>query len=248
MSRGRVAVLVSNDLAFDQRVRKTCATLQQAGHDPVLIGRRMARTDPTSIERPYLTERIWLGVSRGPIFYAVLQLGLWRALKRLHREGGVTAVGANDLDTLGPAVKAARRFGWSIAYDSHEWFTEAEGLKGKPMRRAVWQYLERRCFRHIDRMITVNDAIAEAYRKQGLEVEVVPNVPERLGPAGQPAAGRRPRVAAGPQPGGACGDRLGWGCLPFGRGPAGRGGGRRIRRARAVLLGALPACLHFAQV
>ena len=183
MSRGRVAVLVSNDLAFDQRVRKTCATLQQAGHDPVLIGRRMARTDPTSIERPYLTERIWLGVSRGPIFYAVLQLGLWRALKRLHREGGVTAVWANDLDTLGPAVKAARRFGWSIAYDSHEWFTEAEGLKGKPMRRAVWQYLERRCFRHIDRMITVNDAIAEAYRKQGLEVEVVPNVPERLGPA-----------------------------------------------------------------
>ena len=53
MDRGRIAVLVSNDLTFDQRVRKTCAILQRAGWEPVLIGRRMNRA---SIEKPGRTK------------------------------------------------------------------------------------------------------------------------------------------------------------------------------------------------
>ena len=183
MDRGRIAVLVSNDLTFDQRVRKTCAILQRAGWEPVLIGRRMNRTDAVSIDRPYRTERLWLQFHTGPLFYLSLQLGLRRALLRLQKEGGVTAVWANDLDTLGPAVEASRRYGWAVAYDSHEWFTEAEGLKGQPLKKAVWRWWERRCFRAITRMLTVNDAIAEAYAALGPTVEVVPNVPERLDPA-----------------------------------------------------------------
>ncbi|MBK12675.1 MAG: hypothetical protein CL849_04010 [Crocinitomicaceae bacterium] len=183
MSLGRIAVLVSNDLAFDQRVRKTCASLQRAGYEPILIGRRMVWTDPVSIERPYRTERLWLRVHRGPLFYLVLQVRMWWALKALSQEGGVTAVWANDLDTLGPAVWASRRFGWSIAYDSHEWFTEAEGLKGRPLRKWFWTIWERRCFARIDRMITVNESIADAYAQKGLQVEVVSNVPERMASA-----------------------------------------------------------------
>ncbi|MCH1575255.1 MAG: glycosyltransferase [Flavobacteriales bacterium] len=179
MTQGRIAVLVSNDLAFDQRVRKTCATLMDAGWEPVLIGRRMSRGAPLSIDRPYVSRRMWLGFHKGPMFYAALQWKMYRALKALDREGGVTAVWANDLDTLWPALKAARKFGWRLAYDSHEWFTEAEGLQGKPGRRAVWRWWERRCFRGIDRMLTVNSAIAEAYKTgYGVSVDVVPNVPE----------------------------------------------------------------------
>ncbi|MEC7114055.1 MAG: glycosyltransferase, partial [Bacteroidota bacterium] len=164
-------------------MRKTCATLQRAGWEPVLIGRRMNRADAVSIDRPYRTERLWLQFHTGPLFYLSLQLGLCRALARLQKEGGVTAVWANDLDTLGPAVEASRRYGWAVAYDSHEWFTEAEGLNGQPLKKAIWRRWERRCFRGINRMLTVNDAIAEAYAALGPTVEVVPNVPERLDPA-----------------------------------------------------------------
>lgn len=179
MSRGRIAVLVSNDLTYDQRVRKTCATLQQAGWTPVLVGRRMSRSEPRTIDRPYDTLRMDLPARRGPVFYASLQWALTRTLARLHRSEPLSAIWANDLDTLWPAVLFARRFGLEMAYDSHEWFTEAEGLKGKPIRRAIWHRLQRHCFRSIDRMLTVNASIAEAYRKEGLAVEVVPNVPER---------------------------------------------------------------------
>ena len=184
MEQGRIAVLVSNDLAFDQRVRKTCATLVDAGWEPVLIGRRMSRGAARSIDRPYASQRIWLGFRSGPLFYLSLQWGLLRTLKALHSEGGVTAVWANDLDTLWPALKAARKFGWRLAYDSHEWFTEAEGLQGKPWRRAAWRWWERRCFAGIDRMLTVNSTIAEAYHDgYGITVDVVPNVPELAAPA-----------------------------------------------------------------
>lgn len=184
MSPGRIAVLVSNDLAYDQRVRKTCNTLMAAGWEPILVGRRWRRLDPIHIDRPYPNFRMWLPFQTGPLFYLALQWGLMRALRRCRDEYGCAAVWANDLDTLWPAVRASHRWGWHIAYDSHEWFTEAEGLKGRPVRKAIWQWWERRAFRGISRMLTVNVSIAEAYRSQyGVEVEVVPNVPERAEPA-----------------------------------------------------------------
>ena len=182
MSRGRIAVLVSNDLAFDQRVRKTCASLQKAGYEPVLIGRRMRRSDAPSIDRPYVTRRMWLPVVSGPGFYLGLQYGLWQQLKRCHAEGGLTAIWSNDLDTLWPAIRGGKRWGVKVAYDSHEWFTEAEGLKGQPLRKRIWERWEQRCFRHLGCMLTVNESIAEAYRLKGPAVEVVPNVPERQDP------------------------------------------------------------------
>lgn len=178
MSRGRIAVLVSNDLSFDQRVRKTCSSLQKAGFEPVLIGRRMARSDANRIDRPYSTRRMWLSLNSGPGFYLLLQRGLWRELNRCHAEGELKAIWANDLDTLWPAIRGGKKWGLDVAYDSHEWFTEAEGLKGNPIRKRIWERWEQRCFRHLRRMLTVNEAIASAYREKGLDVEVVPNVPE----------------------------------------------------------------------
>lgn len=180
MIPGRIAVLVSNDLEFDQRVRKTCSTLVDAGWEPVLVGRRMRWRDARSIDRPYPTVRMWLPFRSGPLFYLTLQWGMSRALRECRNRWGCRAVWSNDLDTLWPAVKAARSWAWPVAYDSHEWFTEAEGLKGKPLRKAIWRWWERRAFQGISRMLTVNEAIAEAYRGEyGLHVDVVPNVPQR---------------------------------------------------------------------
>ena len=85
------------------------------------------------------------------------------------------AIWCNDLDTLAPAVWHGRL---PVVYDSHEYFTEAEGLTGKPMKRAAWLMLERWAFKSLPCMITVNESIAESYRRTyGLEVLVVRNMP-----------------------------------------------------------------------
>ena len=112
----RIAVLVSNDLNHDQRVLKTCATLEAEGWKPVLIGREMPESKPLQV--PFEALRMRLPFKRGTGFYATLQLGLFRALLRTD----VDAIWANDLDTLLPAFLMARIKGLPFVYDSHEYF------------------------------------------------------------------------------------------------------------------------------
>lgn len=169
--RRRIAVWVSNDLTFDQRVKKTCETLTSAGWTPVLVGREMPHSVPW--DGPWEAHRLKLSATRGPWFYASLQRGLASWLRE--HASDLDAIWCNDLDTLAPAVRYGRL---PVVYDSHEYFTEAAGLTGRPLRRAVWLALERWAIRKLPCMITVNESIAAAYRaKYGLEVLVVRNMP-----------------------------------------------------------------------
>ena len=172
----RIAVLVSNDLNHDQRVLKTCATLEAEGWNPVLIGREMPESKPLNV--PFEARRLRLPFDRGAGFYSTLQLGLLRALSRTD----VDAIWANDLDTLLPAFLMARIKGLPLVYDSHEYFTEAAGLTGRPFQRGVWLMVERAIFPRLKAVITVNEGIADAYfnrypRALGGRPLVVRNMP-----------------------------------------------------------------------
>lgn len=172
-ARNRVAVWVSNDLNFDQRVAKTCQTLTDAGWDPHLVGRNMPSSVPYS--GPFSAERLTLRAQGGVRFYAELQVALWQWIKT--HGGEFHAIWCNDLDTLAPAVAWGKL---PVMYDSHEYFTEAAGLTGHPIKKAVWRLLERWAFRKLPCMITVNESIAEAYRSTyGMDVRVVRNMPRR---------------------------------------------------------------------
>ena len=170
--RKSIAVWVSNDLTFDQRVKKTCETLESLGWTPVLVGREMPDSKPW--QGPWKAH--WLRLKAHlPLFYASLQWELLAWLKR--HESEVDAIWCNDLDTLAPAVWRGKL---PVVYDSHEYFTEAAGLTGRPIHRAVWLTLERWAMRRLTGMITVNESIASAYRaKYGIDVAVVRNMPRR---------------------------------------------------------------------
>lgn len=171
----RVAVLVSNDLVHDQRVRKTCDVLRELELEITLIGRLL----PTSedIQRPYETYRLEnLRFTKGALFYAEFNWKLYSYLYRNRKR--FDAIWANDLDTLWPAFRIAQKCNIPIFYDSHEYFTEAAGLTGRPFPKAVWTAIERSIFPKLRFVFTVNDTIAEIYRKKyKVEVNVVRNVP-----------------------------------------------------------------------
>lgn len=156
----RIAVLVSNDLNHDQRVLKTCQTLQNTGWLPHLVGREMPGSKQLNV--PFQARRLRLAFHRGAGFYAALQWGMLRALSRMK----IDAIWANDLDTLLPAYLLARWKRIPLVYDSHEYFTEAAGLTGRPFRRGVWLRLEQFLFPRIPAVITVNEGIAKAYAKR----------------------------------------------------------------------------------
>ena len=168
----RIAVLVSNDLNFDQRVKKTCKVLEEAGHEPLLLGRELQNSVP--YEGPGVATRFKLKNTKGVRFYLELQ----RAMIKWLKKADVDAIWANDLDTLHPAVVVGRKRGLPVVYDSHEFFTEAAGLTNATMKRFVWLMLEKFTVPKVGQMITVNNSIAESYRQRyGIRVDVLRNMP-----------------------------------------------------------------------
>ncbi len=174
----RIAVVVSNDLVHDQRVRKTCDVMLRKGWSPVLIGRLLPTSEPLS--RSYETHRIGGMPLAGVRFYAHLQWELWRYLSQ---RSDIDAVWANDLDTLWPAWQYAKARKLPLIYDSHEYFLGSAGLTNRRFPKWVWRQIESRIFPKLRHALTVNDHIAALYRNEyGVDVKVVRNVPELLSP------------------------------------------------------------------
>jgi glycosyltransferase involved in cell wall biosynthesis len=167
-----ITVLVSNDLQHDQRVAKVCSTLMEMGFRITLVGRLLP--DSTSFERPYEIRRFRLLFRSGALFYASLNVRLFLYL--LFKRTDIIL--ANDLDTLLPAFLIARVKGKALVYDSHEYFTEAEGLTNRPVPKKVWLAIEGFIFPKLRHVITVNETIANIYRSlYHVPVQVVRNVP-----------------------------------------------------------------------
>lgn len=168
----RITVLVSNDLEFDQRVRKVCTTLTSMGFEIHMLGRLMPGSRP--FESPFHYHRIRLPFSKGALFYASLNIALFFHL--LFKKTDIIL--ANDLDTLLPAFLIGKLRSKEIVYDSHEYFTEAEGLTGRESVKRVWEKIEKWIFPKLKRVYTVNESIAGFYReKYKVDVKVVKNVP-----------------------------------------------------------------------
>lgn len=169
-------VSVINDLVTDQRVHKSCLSLQKAGFDVVLIGRIMHNSLKMN-QRPYQTIRMRLPFEKGPLFYISFNIRLFFKLLASKQDLLVS----NDLDTLLPNFLIAKLRGIPLVYDSHEYFTETPELVGRPLIQNIWKTLEAQLVSRLREMITVNESIANLFRKKyNIRVHVIRNVPLRL--------------------------------------------------------------------
>jgi len=170
-------VCVTNDLTTDQRVHKTCLTLQKCGYWVIETGRLLPESLP--LERSYFTLRRKLWFRLGPQFYAEFNIRLFLYLMTTR----VDLIFANDLDTLPAAFLAARLRGKRLIYDTHEYFTETPELVNRPATQAVWKRLENYLFPRLNDIVTVNDSIARLYGEQfGKTVHVSRNIPPTFTP------------------------------------------------------------------
>ena len=168
----KAIVCVTNDLSTDQRVHKTCLTLQKAGFEVMETGRLLPESLP--LERPYLTRRVKMWFHCGPQFYAEYNIRLFLYLLFAK----VDLIFANDLDTLPAAYYAAKIRRKRLVYDTHEYFTEVPELVNRPKTQAVWKRIEDCLFPKLTDIFTVNDSIAKLYSdKFGKKVHVIRNIP-----------------------------------------------------------------------
>ncbi|MDP4239839.1 MAG: glycosyltransferase [Bacteroidota bacterium] len=165
-------VCVTNDLSTDQRVHKTCMTLQKCGYWVKETGRLLPESTP--LERPYFTIRKKLWFRKGPLFYAEFNIRLFLYLMFAK----VDLIVANDLDTLPAAYMAAKLRGKRIIYDTHEYYTETPELVNRKLTQAIWKKLEDYFFPKLTDILTVNCSIAKLYSdKYHKTVHVSRNIP-----------------------------------------------------------------------
>lgn len=103
-----------------------------------------------------------------------------RAAVRRVSAGGPAIFVAHDLVALPVGWWARRRAGGALVYDAHELYSERDtGALGSGLARRRWQLVELALIRAADRVMTVNDSIADelARRYRAPRPTVIRNVP-----------------------------------------------------------------------
>lgn len=148
-----------------------CTFMESQGYDVTLVGRLLKNSQP--LDRSYTTKRFKLLFTKGALFYANYNLRLFFYL--LFKKADILV--SNDLDTLLANTIIHQIKGIPIVYDSHEYFTEVPELVSRPKIQKIWERIERYCFPKLDKIITVNQSIADKYEKKyGKKLRVVRNV------------------------------------------------------------------------
>lgn len=174
MENKKIYLCVTNDLRFDQRLRRMADTLASMGQEVVLVGRR--KRGESSIKSDHSFKRLTCWVAKGPFFYLEYNIKLFFYL--FFRQWDIVV--ANDADSLlacGAARILRRKM---LVYDSHELFTEVPELKGKYVVRLVWHLIQRFFVPFSVLALTVGDKIAvrltDMYGKKFYAIRNVPSL------------------------------------------------------------------------
>lgn len=171
-----IIVSVINDLATDQRVLRTCSVLEEHGFEVILFGRELENS-PSVSHLAFKTKRVKMLFTKGPFFYFFFNFRLYFFL--LSNKADVLF--ANDLDTLWANWCASKFKKIPLIYDSHEIFCEVPELQKTPLKKRIWERLEKRIIPKLKHCITVNQSIADYFKeKYNTPFSVVRNIPQQI--------------------------------------------------------------------
>lgn len=176
MQTPKAIVSVINDLVTDRRVHKTCVLLTEQGYDVTLIGRVLENSLPLD-KRVYKTHRMKLWFEKGVAFYTEFTIRLFFFLLK----NKASLLVANDLDTLLPNYYFSKRRKIALVYDSHEIFCEVPELQKTPLKKKIWESIEKSIVPKLKYCITVNQNIANWFnQKYKTDFKVVRNIPDKV--------------------------------------------------------------------
>ncbi|MHB8261985.1 MAG: glycosyltransferase [Bacteroidia bacterium] len=176
MQKPTAIVSVINDLVTDRRVHKTCMLLTEQGFEVILVGRVLTNSLPLG-ERAYKTHRMKLWFTKGVAFYAEFTIRLFLFLLK----NKANLLVANDLDTLLPNYYFSKQRKIPLVYDSHEIFCEVPELQLTPLKKKLWERIEKTILPKLTYCITVNQSIARWFTdKYKVAFKVVRNIPDTI--------------------------------------------------------------------
>lgn len=169
----RIVCCVSNDLNHDQRMQRICNSMQAAGANVLLVGRKKQSSAALS-SQVFEQWRLNCFFEKGKFFYLEFQIRLFFYLL-FHSADVIYSV---DLDTIAPCAIVSKLKGVKSIYDSHEYFTEVPELNRRNWEKKVWTLIEKIFIRCFDAHITVSKSIAHIYNeKYTLPFQTIRNLP-----------------------------------------------------------------------
>jgi glycosyltransferase involved in cell wall biosynthesis len=164
---------VTNDLTYDQRMKRICGSLANNGYRVTLVGRELKQSKPLQ-KLAFSQHRLKCICNKGALFYIEFNIRLFFYLLGK----SVDVYGCVDLDTIMPVctVSWMKRKPWT--FDSHEYFTEVPELIGRNVVKKIWEFIASRSIHFADRAYTVSFSLAAMLEKQyERKFYVVRNVP-----------------------------------------------------------------------
>lgn len=172
----RIIFTVTNDLNHDQRMKRICSALQEAGYDVLLIGRSKAKSAPLQ-KAPFTQKRLACFFESGKLFYLEYNLRLFFFLLITP----CRMIGAVDLDTLTACTFAAKIRSRKLVFDAHEYFTEVPEVANRPGIKKLWSIVAKSMIPHAKLAYTVSNSLAEIFSKAyQIPFHVIRNVPDAV--------------------------------------------------------------------
>ncbi len=190
MQRKTIFFTVTNDLVYDQRMKRICSTLSQAGYSVRLIGRQKKSSVPLADEN-YGQLRLHCFFEKGKLFYIEFNIRLFWFLLFSKFD----AVCCIDLDTLAPGFLVAKMKGEICVYDAHEYFTEVPEVIERPFVKSVWEALGKLIIPRLKYCYTVCESLSDIFfEKYKTKFSVIRNLPFKSCRDDLPKALKQPAV------------------------------------------------------
>ncbi|MEO5563100.1 MAG: glycosyltransferase [Chitinophagaceae bacterium] len=157
----RIFFTVTNDLTYDQRMKRICTSLAENGYDVTLVGFKRRNSLPLKEEK-FKQKRLPCFFSKGKSFYAECNIRLFAYL--LFKK--MDAICAIDLDTILPCYRISKWKNVHRIYDAHELFTETKEVITRPSVQKVWKKIEKYAVPKFKHGYTVSESIAQELNKR----------------------------------------------------------------------------------
>lgn len=164
---------VSNELSYDQRMKRICTSLFMNGYSVSLIGRKLSNSLPLTKE-VFTQHRLNCYFTKGKLFYAEYNIRLFFFLL-FQKPDAICAI---DLDTILPCYLISELKNIPRIYDAHELFTELKEVVTRPGIKRIWMRIEKFSVPRFSWGYTVCESIAEEfYHRYAVKFKTIRNLP-----------------------------------------------------------------------
>ncbi len=169
----KIVCTVTNDLNFDQRMIRICTSLEKAGYEVTLTGRKLPQSGPLKTQ-VFQQKRLYCYFQAGKLFYLEYNIRLFWYLLWTKFD----IVCGIDLDTLVPAFLTAQLKRKVCVYDAHEYFSEVPEVINRPLTKKVWEGVAALIIPRLKYCYTVGNILAGVFQQRyGTPFAVIRNMP-----------------------------------------------------------------------